>query len=546
MFDLPELLDMVFSVLSTQDLARCALVNKQWCDIATPHLWHTVSYLSGDRLKAFKRTVLEDFLRAQEYQDLRLKLEEAEQRRWPGQGSIKELATTKHTAEEFFSYFLKQCVNVRTLALDIVFPNELFYRVFKDIADNLAPNLRELSLKGPCDGSFFGTSSRWYLYFISRCSSNLEKLTIYSDPIPGYIADVGADLLPIADVKFPGLKELVLDHCWSKDELPMWDWFWKSCGNVERLELKTCRTDLTYDLAARIRTYLPKVNSIVFKDKMVRKAVTPLISACMGGWKTVRTQATLDRMSCKALVKHCGTLEVLEVKAILTFSSSTLQCVLSSSPGLKVLITIDDKWRRRRRIPYLEAKDFIDIHPLSNTLNPWASEKALKVLKTKITYIPRPDVSKYLGGGQRFDALTETYAGEGRHLQRRVLERLARFTNLEELCLGHDTMANIYPESLYEGGTNEDYQYDCLEMTLESGMSQLRNLKNLRVLDVRRMAQRIGIKEVQWMTRHWSKLQVIRGLHDDGDNLKAAEWLWKHSPMITVEVLSKAFIAWEF
>ncbi|KAF9083083.1 hypothetical protein BGX29_003400, partial [Mortierella sp. GBA35] len=41
----------------------------------------------------------------------------------------------------------------------------------------------------------------------------------------------------------------------------------------------------------------------------------------------------------------------------------------------------------------------------------------------------------------------------------------------------------------------EDYQYECLEMTLESGLDQLKGLKNLRVLDVRMMAQRIGIKE---------------------------------------------------
>ncbi|KAF9315928.1 hypothetical protein BG006_003670, partial [Podila minutissima] len=60
-------------------------------------------------------------------------------------------------------------------------------------------------------------------------------------------------------------------------------------------------------------------------------------------------------------------------------------------------------------------------------------------------------------------------------------------------------------------------------------------LKNLQVLDVQMMAQWIGLKEVQWMTQNWLKLQVIPGLHTDGDNLKAAEWLWKHSPMITVE-----------
>ncbi|KAF9309901.1 hypothetical protein BG003_009156, partial [Podila horticola] len=219
----------------------------------------------------------------------------------------------------------------------------------------------------------------------------------------------------------------------------------------------------------------------------------------------------------------------------------TLHRVLSSSPRLKALITIDDKWRHRSRIPYIDAKDFIEVHPLSFILNPWASETSLKVLKTKISCIPRPDVSKDLDGGYRFDALMETYAGEGKHIQRRVYERLARFTNLEELCLGHDARPNIYPESFYNGGAGEDYQYECLEMTLETGLAQLKDLKNLRVLDVQRMEQRIGLKEVQWMALHWLRLREIRGLCDDGDNLEAAKWMWKHSPMITVKVSPRGF-----
>ncbi|KAF9374167.1 hypothetical protein CPC16_001445, partial [Podila verticillata] len=397
--------------------------------------------------------------------------------------------------QEFLGHFLKQCVNIRALSLDVVYPSDQFYRVCEIIANNLLPNLRELSLQGPRNGSCFGMNSRWYLYIVSRCSSKLEKLTIYNDPLPGYNDDFISDKFPIAEVKFLGLKELVLDHCWSKDELPMWDWFWRGCCNVERLELRTWRAELIHDLANRIRLYLPKVNSIVVKHTILWRAIGPLLSACAGGWKNIRLEGTMDQVGCDALAKQCATLEVLEVMNILTVSSKTLQRVLSSGPRLKALITIDDKWRHRSRIPCLHANDFIDLDNLSNTLNPWACEMSLKVLRAKITCIPRPDVSYVLAAGQRLDALSETYAGEGRHLQRRVLERLARFTNLEELCLGHDTRANIYPESLYDDGASEDYQYDCLEMTLESGLDQLKDLKNLRVLNVQRMEQRIGLKE---------------------------------------------------
>ncbi|KAF9274314.1 hypothetical protein BGZ74_004428, partial [Mortierella antarctica] len=191
---------------------------------------------------------------------------------------------------------------------------------------------------------------------------------------------------------------------------------------------------------------------------------------------------------------------------------------------------IDDKWHVRQRILYIKAKDFIDVHPQLGMQNPWASETNLKVLKAKITRIPRLDVTKHLSGRPRTDCLSEVCAGEGKRLQHRVYARFARFRNLEELCLGHDTFFNKYAGS--DCITGEDYQYECLKMTLESGLEQLKSLKSLQVLDVRRMAQRIGLREVQWMTQHWPKLRVIRGLHNEGDNLKAAEWLWKHFPTV--------------
>ncbi|KAF9078888.1 hypothetical protein BGX23_005974, partial [Mortierella sp. AD031] len=120
-------------------------------------------------------------------------------------------------------------------------------------------------------------------------------------------------------------------------------------------------------------------------------------------------------------------------------SSSTLRQILSSSPKLRILITSDDKlhaqpWNQyleaedfvdadelhgqswspyleaedfidadklhvQPRIPYLEAEDFVDAH--RGTLNPWACETSVKVLKTKITRILRPNATKVLDGRQR-------------------------------------------------------------------------------------------------------------------------------------------------
>lgn len=569
MFHIPELLDMVLSLLSIQDLARCVLVNRKWCDAAIPHLWRTIPLMKARPRKAFRRVVMKDYLQAQRHQelpwpepDLSKSEATADQRATARHSSLSSLSKygpwirnldnpqyffdllkptkTMPGGKQLLPHFLKHCVEARMLTLNIDGgKHDYFYCFHKVVADSLAPNLRELYLRG-LDCSSFWMSSRWFLYVISRCSFKLEKLTIHRAPLADLVGDSESVMLPIAEAELSGLKELVLKDCWGNGELSSWNWFWKSCSNVERLELRNRFSVGMHKMAARMIVYLPKVNSLVSDHTLISGCPASLISACLGGWRHIRIGDLLYRTSCKALAEHCATLEVLQATNIFEDSSSTLRQILSSSPKLRILITRDDKWHNQSWIPYLEAKDFVDEHMLSGDLNPWACELSLRVLKTKITCIPRPDVTKLLDGRQRADALKETYTREGKQLQKRIYERLSRFVNLEELCLGHGAkeITRLSPSDAAIDG--EDYQYECLEMTLESGLDQLKRLKNLRVLGVRMMEQRIGLKEVQWMTQNWPKLQVIQGLRGDGDNLKAAEWLWKHSPMITVEVSSRA------
>ncbi|KAF9964430.1 hypothetical protein BGZ70_006463, partial [Mortierella alpina] len=66
----------------------------------------------------------------------------------------------------------------------------------------------------------------------------------------------------------------------------------------------------------------------------------------------------------------------------------------------------------------------------------------------------------------------------------------------------------------YEDDTEGEYhdqnlpqaecQYECLSFTLESGLDLLRDLKELRVIDLSNMAVGIdGEAEQQWMKKHW-------------------------------------------
>jgi hypothetical protein len=77
----------------------------------------------------------------------------------------------------------------------------------------------------------------------------------------------------------------------------------------------------------------------------------------------------------------------------------------------------------------IDHKAFIDQDPDTGTPKPWECEGSLKELKVSITGIPSPD-------SEEGDNVEGPYPSEGREIQGRVYDRLARFTNLESLWLG--------------------------------------------------------------------------------------------------------------
>lgn len=63
---------------------------------------------------------------------------------------------------------------------------------------------------------------------------------------------------------------------------------------------------------------------------------------------------------------------------------------------------------------------------------------------------------------------------------------------------------------------DEGCQFDCLDVSLQSGLWRLEELKQLRVLGVVRMATRIGPEEKRWMKENWPKIEHLdlNGLGD--------------------------------
>ncbi|KAF9085783.1 hypothetical protein BGX29_001773 [Mortierella sp. GBA35] len=182
----------------------------------------------------------------------------------------------------------------------------------------------------------------------------------------------------------------------------------------------------------------------------------------------------------------------------------------------------------------LMRQDFIDLDPVTNTLKPWPCEFKLRHFSAQILGNPRPDVTftHYNRSLEQteVDRIQKAHPGQGRELQRQICERLARFKQLEILESGHEDCGRTTEEIFVEVGKEEYwaiekfYQYDCLEMSLDSGLRMLGGLKKLKVLNSMRMATSIGVEEVRWMVESWPNLEEIIGLHVDMNDLKAENW----------------------
>ncbi|KAG0237075.1 hypothetical protein BGW42_001968 [Actinomortierella wolfii] len=204
------------------------------------------------------------------------------------------------------------------------------------------------------------------------------------------------------------------------------------------------------------------------------------------------------------LANHADTLEYLDVIKTSSSMDQSLVDLLASCTRLRFLNLHQYEF---------DAYTFIDytndtIHELEQQqhcqlLRPWKCEKTL---------IGKPRDEEGV-------CLSEIYPGQSHELQEQVMTRLGRFHNLQHIQLGledltEDVRQRIKNSANHQGPLYDDpsYQYECLDMTLENGLGMLHQLRQLRHLNVGRMASRIGPKEVEWMIEHWPRLRVIEGL----------------------------------
>ncbi|KAF9903416.1 hypothetical protein EC991_003826 [Linnemannia zychae] len=202
--------------------------------------------------------------------------------------------------------------------------------------------------------------------------------------------------------------------------------------------------------------------------------------------------------SFEALMDHVSTLEVFRVEAPCS-SSKEIQQLLCSAPRLRVfnILSVD----RRRPIEHGTWLDASDVH------TDWACT-SLKVFGCPIGGVPRPDIKRKLHNRDASDFVLEGNQQESITLQKQVYRQLARLTDLRELRMG---IPYYTEDPSYRRFDKEfDRQYDCLSMSLESGLDLLSGLKGLRVVALEDMEVAIDDKrETRWVAQNWPRAEVL-------------------------------------
>ncbi|KAF9957863.1 hypothetical protein BGZ65_001826 [Modicella reniformis] len=575
MFGLPELDNMICRELSQHDLAQCVRVNRKWHMAVIPYLWRDIR--CGEQLKrreALRRMVLEDYLYEQQHQQTMEEKDESsveEHTQTPlsslsplarkygpcirmlpgpiellgyfhsprGPTGIQQSSTQRDKeSAQLLHHLYKHSPAIQVPHLYLNRLESLPHNVVRTIAEFVIFRVHFLTLGG--------VLHNWKSKFLlDRCSNALEELTL-RDRIASDEDNNGQEEQQQQCKTWESLEELTLEWCRDNSvSKSFWSWLCRRCCHVKRLKASKLQ-GIAQSLANGMLTYMPNLSEITLGSgvsgilDLTDDDVAALLSGSRNGWKVVKVEysAEFGDASGKALKKHSPTLEELVVYGCNGVTDSDLVQVLSISPNLHTLISIEDAYYERGNYPCFQVERFIDRYPFAGSLRTWACESSLTVLKVKLTDIP---------GRDRYGCVPETYPGQGREIQNQVYDRLARLINLKSLWLGHRPLISYGGRMCEE----REYQLNCLEMSLESGLHKLAGLKSLEELNVWGMDTKIGLKEVQWMTGHWPRLHAIFGLddrcnkesgivcgHEDGDcydeidDKEAVEWLWKHYPEI--------------
>ncbi|KAK3848410.1 MAG: hypothetical protein J3R72DRAFT_428961 [Linnemannia gamsii] len=206
----------------------------------------------------------------------------------------------------------------------------------------------------------------------------------------------------------------------------------------------------------------------------------------------------------KAILRQAPTLEVLNLDGGSYFKSKDINKLLCSAPNLRELHLLGDTRSEFGEDPCLDANDVVQ--------SEWVCTN-LEIFGCSIGGIARQDITRRISDDSASYLACQGSYRDGINLQQGVYSQLSQLTKLKELYLGS-------PLKEYEEETESDdrfprqdhpfRQFDCLAMSLDSGLDQLKNLKNLHTVELKDMEVYIdGPLEQKWIAENWPKVKQV-------------------------------------
>ncbi|KAG0210194.1 hypothetical protein BGX28_009499 [Mortierella sp. GBA30] len=520
----PEVLLGLAPHLSSHDLAQCMLVSRSWFGIFTPALWRDIGayflqlpgFNSQEALLALIRN----------------------------SGHIRSFGTSCMNLAAILASLGTDCTRLHTLKLSTLhreFPvvslpmltkgtsnhswNNAIYSNAEAVMALLRRNrcIRDLRLEGNffCDAANRSALAR----ILNYCPATVERLELDfrlpNAPGPRPSDDDGkAHSYPRATLPPPrldALRELVLSG--SISDHPAMLLFLERCPGLEFLRLNYVKGSFFTASSQILRDHCPRLDMLVCQSDGEEHdhELASLLRGSRAGWRSVSLPSMEDfgEHTFEALMENSETLEELEAAAWGQFVRLNAQQFLCTAKRLRKLAGCGDG------LDYMFTRDItlkaIDMIEYGN----WACSKTLDYLDLRIVGIPRSDtVCRHDGTPflAPLEDLGETVTNREAHVC--VYSQLGALTQLRELRLGEldevddlDVVTHLFIDPA--GPHVRAFHYQCLEFSLDSGLDTLKNMKEMQVLDVRRMAHRIGIEELDWMYANWPKLRTIKGLLSD-------------------------------
>ncbi|KAF9350769.1 hypothetical protein BGX26_011124 [Mortierella sp. AD094] len=390
--------------------------------------------------------------------------------------------------------------------------NEFFYRILS--------NMKEL--KDLESNKFLDPACLWNL---PTLAPNIDKVTL------GSLFKGGDDGSQLSSN--PAIKSLNINTDVSASTLQ------KILSAFTNLEDLTVASFTNGSLISEEQTLLSspipgsKLKSLATSDLEYSGDLLASVAIFLPNLTKLRT-GHLSETVVRALVMHCRNLEIVISGRDPYYPGEQTQDRLEhdpinqlfvSCPNLKVFNGIEH---------YLNADDLIR--------QPWACH-GLEKLRCRIVGIERLDeeeetiydaVTAKLGDGTtglRDDVnLSEEERAvvqkvkQSREQQWKVYARLASLKSLKCLDMGYESRdSRTYKNgeryiSEYDGVEYLQYEgpiQDTLELSLDSGLDLLGELKDLEMFGFEAVNHRITKKELDWMAKSWPKLTLMYGLNED-------------------------------